>query len=152
MFDELRAFKAKYRHCNATRRAGKLGGWVSTQRRRYRELQEGKQSSMTDERIQKLASIGFQWSSRQSENTSAVQPAVLAGGATDMETVSTSTSDDAHRGVTGAASNDHITNTDCQLNDDRGISYDGPDVVISSNAASKVDSEFRPFLLGGGYC
>jgi len=41
---------------------------------------------------------------------------------------------------------------DCQQNDSRDISFDQPDVVISSKAASKVVSEFRPFLLGGGYC
>ena len=107
---------------------------------------------MTGERIQKLESIGFQWSCCQSENNSAVQPAVLAGGATDMEPISTSIPDDAHHEVTEASSNDHIANVDCQQNDDRDVSFDEPDVVISSNAASKDDSEFRPFLLGGGYC
>ena len=81
-----------------------------------------------------------------------MQPAVLAAGATDIETASTSTLDCAHQGVKGSSSNDHITSVDCQLNDSRDISCDEPDVVISSEAANKVDSEFRPFLLGGGYC
>ena len=129
-------------------RSGKLGTWVATQRAQYRLFQEGKHSNICDERVKMLESIGFQWSSCQSESKSALQPAVLAGGATDMETVSTSIPDDAHHGVSGASSNDYIANMDCQLNDSRDISRNEP----SSKAASKVDSEFRPFLLGGGYC
>ena len=66
--------------------------------------------------------------------------------------VSTQTADDAHHRGIDASSNDHITNMDCQLNDSRDVSFDEPDVVMSSKAAGKVDSEFRPFLLGGGYC
>ena len=152
MLDELKSFKDKHGHCNVPQRTGRLGAWVNYQRQQYRLLQEGKQSGMTDERIQKLESIGFQWSLRRSENEPDVQAAVLVGGATDMETVSTSTPDDAHHGATGASFHDHITNLDCRLNDFHDISCDEPDVVTSSEAASKVVSEFRPFLLGGGYC
>jgi hypothetical protein len=38
-----------------------LGQWVCTQRTQYRLLQQGKQSSMTEERITKLEAIGFVW-------------------------------------------------------------------------------------------
>lgn len=38
-----------------------LGTWVKTQRRRYKLLQEGRISSMTPERIEKLEIIGFKW-------------------------------------------------------------------------------------------
>jgi len=179
MFEELQHYKAKHGYSKAPHSAGKLGIWVNNQRYQYRLHQEGKHSSMTGERIQKLESIGFRRKPRRSENKS-------AGGATDMKSVSTSTPDDAHHGVTEASFNDHIThvdcqlndcrdilcdatstpddahnnvgrassndritNLDCQLNDSRVIPRDEPDVVISSTAASKVDSEFRPFLLGG---
>mmetsp|Transcript_18601 Transcript_18601/g.28902 ORF Transcript_18601/g.28902 Transcript_18601/m.28902 type:complete len:219 (+) Transcript_18601:171-827(+) len=145
-FQELKSYKAEHGHCNVPRSVEKLGRWVDTQRQRYRLLQEGKQSSTTDDRIQKLESIGFQWSLRRFQNKSAVQPAVLAVGAADMEPVSTSTPDDPHHRGTEASSNDHINNVGCQLDDSRDVSCDEP------KAASKVDSEFRPFLLGGGYC
>jgi len=58
----------------------------------------------------------------------------------------------AYHRETEASSNVHITNIDGQENDSRDVSSDEPDFIISLEAASKVDSEFRPFLLGGGYC
>ena len=61
-FQELKSYKVKHGHCNVPRSAGKLGGWVQTQRKQYRLLQEGKQSRITDERVGKLKSIGFHWS------------------------------------------------------------------------------------------
>ena len=38
-----------------------LGNWVNTQRQKYKLLKEGKSSTMSDDRIHKLESIGFQW-------------------------------------------------------------------------------------------
>ena len=38
-----------------------LGHWVHTQRQEYRKLQEGKQSAMTCERIDKLETLGIDW-------------------------------------------------------------------------------------------
>jgi len=51
-------------HCNVPRdypANQALGNWANTQRTQYRFLQEGKKSSMTIERIQKLEAIGFAW-------------------------------------------------------------------------------------------
>ena len=39
----------------------KFGQWVSTQRSTYRYYQAGKPSPMTEERIQDLESLGFEW-------------------------------------------------------------------------------------------
>ena len=40
----------------------KLGTWVSTQRRQYKKFQQDPStSSMTQERIERLQSIGFEW-------------------------------------------------------------------------------------------
>ena len=39
-----------------------LGVWVCTQRQEYRKLQDGKPSHMTEERINKLDAIDFDWS------------------------------------------------------------------------------------------
>ena len=63
-FSELEQYKAKYGNCNIPWRWGeysRLAKWVFTQRRQYLLYQEGKKSSMTEEKIAKLESIGFVW-------------------------------------------------------------------------------------------
>ena len=47
--------------CNVPQSRGSLSTWTSTQRTNYRLLKEGKSSPMSDDRIRKLESIGFQW-------------------------------------------------------------------------------------------
>ena len=39
-----------------------IGHWVHDQRKQYRLFQTGRQTTMTEYRIQNLASVGFQWS------------------------------------------------------------------------------------------
>jgi len=66
-FAELKRYKETHNHCNVPHRWKEnplLGKWVGNQRTNYRLLKEGKSSRMTDERIRKLESIGFQWSLR----------------------------------------------------------------------------------------
>ena len=63
-FQELCEFKEQFGHCFVGQRYSanrKLGRWVSTQRNTYRLYQEGKPSSMTEERIRELESVGFKW-------------------------------------------------------------------------------------------
>ena len=59
-----------YGNCNVPiRRHGSLIGiWVSSQRNNYRSLKEGKSSPVTDDHIQRLESIGFQWSIRSGQS------------------------------------------------------------------------------------
>lgn len=45
-----------------------LGTWVHTQRRQYKLMQEGKKSSMTQDKIDALNAVGFVWVARSSEN------------------------------------------------------------------------------------
>ena len=42
-----------------------LGVWVNKQRMEYKLYQEGKKTSMTLERVQKLEAAGFQWAKRK---------------------------------------------------------------------------------------
>ena len=61
---ELVAYKEKHGDCHVPQKyeANKqLGTWVSTQRQEYRRFKKGESSSMTDERIAKLESAGFEW-------------------------------------------------------------------------------------------
>jgi len=63
-FNELAAYEEKHGDCLVPQHYKpnkQLGAWVDKQRAHYRFLQEGKKSSMTDERIDKLEEIGFVW-------------------------------------------------------------------------------------------
>jgi hypothetical protein len=62
-FRKLCEFKVQFGHCLVPTKYSvnpKLGHWVSTQRSMYRLYQEGKQSSMTAERIRALRRVSFE--------------------------------------------------------------------------------------------
>jgi hypothetical protein len=60
-FQELVDFKKHNGHTNVPQSAKPLGPWVHTQRTNYRFLQEGKHSHLTNERREKLESLGFRF-------------------------------------------------------------------------------------------
>mmetsp|Transcript_14478 Transcript_14478/g.18921 ORF Transcript_14478/g.18921 Transcript_14478/m.18921 type:complete len:182 (-) Transcript_14478:113-658(-) len=63
-FLELKAFREEHGHTLVPYKYPKnkpLGRWVIVQRYMYNELQKGNKSTMTEERIQQLNSIGFVW-------------------------------------------------------------------------------------------
>ena len=65
--DELIHYKDVNGHCNVPSRYAdnrQLAIWVKRQRRQYKFHCEGKPSSMTQERIDTLNSLGFQWDMR----------------------------------------------------------------------------------------
>ena len=65
MFSVLIEYKEEHGDCLVStldEKNMKLGFWVTEQRTQYRLLREGKQSSMTEERIAKLEEIEFRWS------------------------------------------------------------------------------------------
>ena len=67
MYEELKTFKCREGHCNVPTQysANKtLGVWVSNQRVQYKYMVEGKQTSITEQRIKALNAIGFSWSMR----------------------------------------------------------------------------------------
>ena len=69
MFQRLVEYKEKHGNCLVPNRYSKdpqLGNWVSTQRRQFKALQEGRAeaTSMTKARAAKLDSIGFKWSTQ----------------------------------------------------------------------------------------
>ena len=68
-FRDLRLYRQKYGHCNVPRSFigssninGKLGSWVRRQRNNYKLYVERKSSSLNQEKVSKLESLGFQWS------------------------------------------------------------------------------------------
>eukprot|EP00978_Attheya_sp_CCMP212_P006714 scaffold15573_cov69-Attheya_sp.AAC.1 len=63
-FKELVDFKKINGHANAPTNTGPFGAWISNQRTHYRLLQEGKDSSLTIDRCEKLESIGFEFNYR----------------------------------------------------------------------------------------
>ena len=68
-FQELKKYEITHGNCNVSKRSGSLGNWVSRQRTNYRLLKEGKSSTMSDDRIRKLESIGFRWISEGALST-----------------------------------------------------------------------------------
>ena len=68
-FNELVAYKDTHGgSCNVPRRYAEnpqLGSWVSTQRAQYKKFQQDPSAPhMTQERIERLQSIGFEWNGR----------------------------------------------------------------------------------------
>lgn len=67
-FYELLAFREKYGHCLVPHKYEAnppLAGWVKRQRYQYTLYLEGKQSTITDERIRILNNFGFVWDSHE---------------------------------------------------------------------------------------
>jgi len=63
-YKELIDYKTKHGNCIVPRNYKpnkQLGAWVMHQRYQYRKLHQGKKSSMTEERIDKLEEIGLEW-------------------------------------------------------------------------------------------
>jgi hypothetical protein len=58
-FQELVNFMEINGHTNVVTKSGPLGGWVKTQRKEFRLLKEGKYSTLTIDRREKLEGIGF---------------------------------------------------------------------------------------------
>mmetsp|Transcript_19390 Transcript_19390/g.55803 ORF Transcript_19390/g.55803 Transcript_19390/m.55803 type:complete len:308 (-) Transcript_19390:52-975(-) len=59
-----------------------LGKWVAKQREQFRNREEGKHSSLTDERLKRLEDIGFKWCLNKSKRDvpAAAAGAMAAGG------------------------------------------------------------------------
>lgn len=63
-FRELSEYQQEHGNCHVPtkyRQNTALGRWVSTQRSDYKKFQEGKKSTMTEDKIARLESIGFAW-------------------------------------------------------------------------------------------
>ena len=68
-YEELVAFKAKRGDCLVPTHYepnAQLGTWVANQRKHYHLFKERKRSIMTQERVDMLEAIGFQWTIRKS--------------------------------------------------------------------------------------
>eukprot|EP00551_Chaetoceros_affinis_P011838 CAMPEP_0203674320 /NCGR_PEP_ID=MMETSP0090-20130426/15753_1 /ASSEMBLY_ACC=CAM_ASM_001088 /TAXON_ID=426623 /ORGANISM="Chaetoceros affinis, Strain CCMP159" /LENGTH=400 /DNA_ID=CAMNT_0050540173 /DNA_START=178 /DNA_END=1380 /DNA_ORIENTATION=- len=67
MYMRLLAYKKEHNDClvpNRYKPDTQLGSWVSTQRRHYKLLQNGQESSLTQTRLDLLTNIGFVWATR----------------------------------------------------------------------------------------
>ena len=61
-FDELVKYHSIHNNCNVPRFVPHLGEWVNNQRRSKRIYDAGKKCGLTVERINKLNTLGFEWS------------------------------------------------------------------------------------------
>ena len=63
-FKDLISYKTEHHHCNVPTKCAKnrsLGRWVSAQRSSYKRYLKGEESTLTDERVERLNSLGFNW-------------------------------------------------------------------------------------------
>lgn len=66
-FEELVRYREIHGNCLVPRSYKKnpeLGCWVHTQRASHKKLRDGKQTTLTKERVERLEAIGFQWQAR----------------------------------------------------------------------------------------
>jgi hypothetical protein len=63
MFEQLKAIKDKTGTCNLPDKKGSLAKWVYAQRKAFRRLQYSRGTATTRARLEKLESIGFEFSS-----------------------------------------------------------------------------------------
>lgn len=66
--DDLKTFRQETGHCHVPlnhEKYPKLGLWVKEQRRHYTLLRSGKQSHMTQKRIDELDAVGFCWDTHE---------------------------------------------------------------------------------------
>ena len=59
IFQKLVSYQKQKGHCNPKKRVPLLGIWTARQRSLYKKNKEGEVTSLSDERIAKLTSIGF---------------------------------------------------------------------------------------------
>eukprot|EP00816_Leptocylindrus_hargravesii_P012207 CAMPEP_0196802968 /NCGR_PEP_ID=MMETSP1362-20130617/2458_1 /TAXON_ID=163516 /ORGANISM="Leptocylindrus danicus, Strain CCMP1856" /LENGTH=561 /DNA_ID=CAMNT_0042174389 /DNA_START=15 /DNA_END=1697 /DNA_ORIENTATION=- len=136
MFQELQSYKAKHGHCNVPRNSGALGNWVYSQRQRYQLSKEGKllNACLSENQVQMLESIGFQWSLNAPENSIVIPTTGTANDVGLQKPVPPT--DDTHWKMVEVSSND-----DCKM-DDGADTYDAPfdEPIVSSSQAENEDN------------
>ncbi|OEU08651.1 hypothetical protein FRACYDRAFT_196285 [Fragilariopsis cylindrus CCMP1102] len=61
--NELGVYRMKHNgDCNVPRKDPRLGEWVNTQRKQKNRYEAGLKTAMTDEKLQHLSDMGFEWS------------------------------------------------------------------------------------------
>lgn len=71
-FQDLKQFFEQKGHCRVPTKYKKdtsLGRWVSTQRKQYKEMKDGKKTLITAERIARLEALGFCWNLGERDET-----------------------------------------------------------------------------------
>ena len=61
-FDELVKYHSIHNNCNVSRFVPHLGEWVNNKRRSKRIYDAGKKCGLTVKRVNKLNTLGFEWS------------------------------------------------------------------------------------------
>mmetsp|Transcript_14788 Transcript_14788/g.26452 ORF Transcript_14788/g.26452 Transcript_14788/m.26452 type:complete len:154 (+) Transcript_14788:35-496(+) len=61
VFEKLIEFKKKHGHANPEKAESELGPWVVKMRELYQQNARGERTSLTDQKIAKLESIGFEF-------------------------------------------------------------------------------------------
>lgn len=97
-FQELKAYKTAYGNCMVPQRFSanpQLGTWVHTQRRQYKLMSDDKKSSMTEEKVEALNSIGFDWDAKHISSSGSGSGPNIITAAPEMG-IKRGTSDESH--------------------------------------------------------
>jgi len=60
-YEQLLAYRDRHGNIDVPTKNGSLGRWIRWQRFQYKALQKGEKSQMTQDRVDKLNEVGFQW-------------------------------------------------------------------------------------------
>jgi len=93
MFTRLQAFHAAHGHCRVPKgytSDRELANWVRNQRLEYTNLQRGKKSRMTPERLDLLTAMGFTWSQPAAKSAPNKKTDSMEGSGTVRAAVSVS--------------------------------------------------------------
>mmetsp|Transcript_6694 Transcript_6694/g.9453 ORF Transcript_6694/g.9453 Transcript_6694/m.9453 type:complete len:614 (-) Transcript_6694:117-1958(-) len=115
-WEELKVYQQQHGHCRVAAGKGKsyskLGKWVEHQRTQYRLMQENKASSMTNERIQRLKDLGFEFAVITPSKVALINSSATANGtATPAPQETTTTTTTATANTTGDADTEMTTPT-----------------------------------------
>lgn len=84
--EELKKFKEKFSHVNVAKSGEymELGQFVGNQRYFYRRRLKGESTSLTDDRIETLSNLGFEWKARNKVGGSKVDISLKMKGSTQV--------------------------------------------------------------------
>ncbi|KAL7492943.1 hypothetical protein ACHAWT_003340 [Skeletonema menzelii] len=87
-YEALIQYRKRFGHVNVPwqwKENVALAQWVNSQRKKYKDLLDGKRNNLTDEQINRLNLIGFKWNSGGKGRYTADSPAETSFGESDMQ-------------------------------------------------------------------
>ena len=137
-------FKEEYGHCNVPhkwKRDPTSGNWVHTQRRQFFARQLGRRNDMTDERIRKLESVGFEWNpGRGVRGTSNQNKEMQVQGRIQIQHATTSSDEDSDNSSDSESDSESDSSSDDSSSDEDSNSDSDSESDSDSDSSSDDSS------------